>query len=331
MKKFAVVALLGLGCGLAVPGYAQDALPEPANKVIDFHKDIAPLFEEHCAKCHGDKKQKSDYRLDNRADAIGSGSEEGAIEVGNSADSLLVRLITGTDENFDIMPPKGDPLSPEQIGLIRAWIDQGAVWEGSGASETTAMEISYDKEPFPGLGEQWFVEATAQKGPLATWEMVSEKGPAGETCVALTSPNHESAGTFNLLWDGKTQFKNGTINVSLKSLSGDEDQGGGVIWRARDSANYYVARVNPLEKNVRLYKVVEGKREQLASADVDKAANDWVGLTVEHNDNQIKVHVDGQVLLEIESEALGEAGGVGLWTKADAATVFTTPVIQSKG
>lgn len=329
MKKIVVYAALGLGIGLAGPAMAQGELPAPASKVIDYQKDIAPIFTEHCGKCHGEKKQKSDYRLDTRDDAIKSGTEGGAIIVGDSAESLLVHVITGTAEDFDIMPPKGDPLTPEQIGLIRAWIDQGAVWEGSAAAAAPVLEERNDKEPFPGLGEQWFVEATAQKGPLAEWEMLAEKGPAGQDCIALVNPNHTSDGTYNLLWDSRARFLNGRIETSLKSTSGETDQGGGLIWRAKDKNNYYVARLNPLEKNLRLYQVVEGKREELASAEVDVAEGAWSTLAIEHQGNHIEVSLNGTVLLEADAGALGEAGGVGLWTKADAATVFTKPAVQA--
>jgi mono/diheme cytochrome c family protein len=326
--KNVVPALLGATLFLGVPSAMAVDLPAPAERVVDYHKDIAPIFEERCIKCHGEKKQKSDYRLDSRDDAISSGSEGAAITPGNSAESLLVRLLLGADDNYDIMPPKGDPLTPEQIGLIRAWIDQGVVWEGSAAGTTEAMAEKNDKVAFAGLGESWFVEATAQKGPLATWQIVDEKGPEGETAIALTKPNHTDAGTYNLLWDTKTQFKNGEIAVSLKSISGEEDQGGGLIWRAKDKNNYYVARFNPLEKNLRLYQVKDGKREKLASADVERAADQWSNLVVKQQDNAVSVTLNGQTLIKADVETFTEAGGIGLWTKADAATIFTQPKVS---
>ena len=330
MKNAVLFALAGTVVAASGTALAQAAMPEPAQRVVDYHKDIAPIFEERCIKCHGEKKQKSDYRLDSREDAIKSGSEGGAMIPGNSAESLMIRLLLGTDENFDIMPPKGDPLTPEQIGLIRAWIDQGVVWEGSAAGTTEAMAEGNDREAFPGLGEQWFVEATAQKGPLATWELVDEKGPAGESCVALTKPNHESAGTYNLLWDNKTKFKDGEISVALKSISGEEDQGGGLLWRAKDKNNYYVARFNPLENNLRLYQVKDGKREKLASADVTKEAGAWSTLAVKTQGTAIIISLDGQALIKTEANTFNDAGGIGLWTKADAATVFTTPKVTAQ-
>jgi len=326
--NFAVPGFLAAALAMAGVAAASD-LPAPAERVIDYHKDIAPIFEALCIECHGADKQKSDYRLDTRDDAIGSGSEGGAIIPGNSEDSLLVQLLAGIHPNFDIMPPKEDPLTPEQIGVVRAWIDQGAIWEGSAAANApAAMELSDEKAVFAGLGETWIVEGTAQRGPLATWALVEEKGPGGEACVALTQANHRSAGTYNLLWDTKSAFQNGQITVALKSTAGEEDQGGGILWRAQDKNNYYVARYNPLEKNLALYQVKDGQREKIASADYEKAADTWTTLTVGQQGDQILVTLDGQTLIRAEAGTFPDAGGIGLWTKADAATVFTRPLVE---
>ena len=85
------------------------------------------MLEKSCFKCHGEEKQKAKLRVDS-AEAIKKGSENGeVIVVGNSAKSSLVHTVAGLVEDM-MMPPedKGDPLTKEQIGLLRAWIDQGA-------------------------------------------------------------------------------------------------------------------------------------------------------------------------------------------------------------
>lgn len=100
--------------------------PAAAKKELTFAKDIKPLFEKSCFKCHGEEKQKGKLRVDS-AEAIRKGSEHGeVIVIGKSEKSSLVHAIAGLLD--DMMPPdgKGDPLTPEQIGLVRAWIDQGA-------------------------------------------------------------------------------------------------------------------------------------------------------------------------------------------------------------
>jgi len=125
-----LIAVLALTTAALMAGAAEPAkLPPPAeNKDLTFVTDIKPIFDKACIECHGPKKKKGDLRLDSRELALKGGEEGPDIKVGDSANSDLVKLVAriGDEENW--MPPvdKGKPLSPEQVGLIRAWIDQGA-------------------------------------------------------------------------------------------------------------------------------------------------------------------------------------------------------------
>ena len=296
-----------------------------AGAEVDFQKDIWPIFEASCIECHGAENKKSGLRMDNKADAIKGGTEGPMFIAGDSAGSLLIQLVEGTNENFDRMPPDGDPLSAEQIAKLKEWIDGGAAWpdDGAPAADTAAADEHPATAKAAGLPDSWKVEATNQVGPLATWELSKDlKGPAGEPVIALTSPNHTESGTFNLLWTDSRPFKDGSFEVAIKSIGGAEDQGGGVIWRVKDKNNYYVARYNPLEGNFRIYKLVDGKREQIANADV-KQEGEWVTLKIETAGSQITGYLNGEKLLEVADEAHPEAGGAGYWTKADAATAFS--------
>ena len=101
----------------------------PASKKdgVTFERDIKPIFEKSCFKCHGTEKQKGKLRVDSLA-AVMKGGENGKIvEVGNSAKSGVVLSISRLDEDSQ-MPPdgKGEPLTKDQVGLVRAWVDQGA-------------------------------------------------------------------------------------------------------------------------------------------------------------------------------------------------------------
>ena len=107
-------------------------LPPPSDKQgVTYAKDIKPIFEKSCFKCHGPDKQKSKLRLDN-LEAVVKGGENGPdIIPGKSAESTLVHNIARIGDEDDYMPPpdnkdKIPPLTKDQIGLIRAWIDQGA-------------------------------------------------------------------------------------------------------------------------------------------------------------------------------------------------------------
>jgi mono/diheme cytochrome c family protein len=99
-----------------------------ANQDVTYAQAIKPIFDKNCIKCHGKDKQKAGLRLDSREAAI-QGSDDGPVfEIGKSAESVLVTNISRTGSEDDWMPPvdRGEPLTRDQIALIRAWIDQGA-------------------------------------------------------------------------------------------------------------------------------------------------------------------------------------------------------------
>lgn len=101
--------------------------PAAAKKGVTYAKDIKPIFEKACFQCHGPEKQKGDLRVDS-LEAILKGSEYGkVVEPGKVDKSPLLWSVARLDEDT-AMPPEGkaDPLTKEQVGLVRAWIEQGA-------------------------------------------------------------------------------------------------------------------------------------------------------------------------------------------------------------
>ena len=106
------------------------ALPPAAARKVDFVKDIQPIFSSRCYECHAEKKQEAQFRLDAKEIALKGGELGPAIVPGKSAESLLIRAVAGVKPDF-VMPKKGERLTAEQIGLLRAWIDQGAEWPDS--------------------------------------------------------------------------------------------------------------------------------------------------------------------------------------------------------
>lgn len=181
-----------------------------------------------------------------------------------------------------------------------------------------------------GLPAGWKVEATKSRGPLATWEVVEDRAaPGGSRVLALTAPNHRVRRTYNICWTDTVSFEDGEITLSFKANSGSIDQGGGPIWRVQDKDNYYVCRANPLESNFRVYRVENGQRTQLADAPVEVATGEWQRIEIEQRGSHIVCRLNGDLLLEIDDATFPEAGGVGLWTKADAATAFDDIEIRS--
>src|SRR6476620_2712881 len=118
---------------LASPATGADIakLPPPADRKIDYVKHVQPIFANACYSCHGDKKQQSGFRLDRKADAFKGAEIAKPIMPGKSAESPLIHYVAGVDEDVK-MPPEGDMLTAEQVGILRAWIDQGANWPETG-------------------------------------------------------------------------------------------------------------------------------------------------------------------------------------------------------
>ena len=105
--------------------------PASEKKGVTFDADIKPIFEKSCVKCHSGDKAKSKLHLDSAAGAVKGGKEGPDIIVGKSGESPLVYAVAHVGDEDDFMPPLKNkanigPLTKEQVGLIRAWIDQGA-------------------------------------------------------------------------------------------------------------------------------------------------------------------------------------------------------------
>src|ERR1051326_4393105 len=125
---FFVTVVFSGTLGLTVSAANSSQLPAPANRKVDFTRDIQPILAKNCYECHGGEKQKGGLRLDQKEAALKGGDTGPALTPGKSAESLLIKVVAGTSEDIARMPKKRDPLSDEQIGLLRAWIDQGADW-----------------------------------------------------------------------------------------------------------------------------------------------------------------------------------------------------------
>src|ERR1041384_1617774 len=126
--KFVTIKRLFAGAMTVATVVIAAELPAVADKKIDFVRDIQPLLAKHCYECHGEKKQKAELRWDMKSVALKGGEHGPAIVPGKSAESLIIQLVAGLKGEDKIMPQKGERLTAGEIGLLRTWIDQGAVW-----------------------------------------------------------------------------------------------------------------------------------------------------------------------------------------------------------
>lgn len=195
------------------------------------------------------------------------------------------------------------------------------------AVETFAAEdftVNFDDVTQGQLPIGWTTDATNRAGTLAEWSVVTDSNAPSKPNVLTLKTVHDMSGSvFNLCWTRDIAFEDGKIEIQVRANTGKEDQGGGVIWRARDGNNYYIARYNPLETNFRIYYVKNGGRKQLASAGrVGISAGEWFKLKIIQDGDKIEGYLNGKKYLEVSDNTFTGPGGVGFWTKADAASSF---------
>ncbi len=123
---------------LCAPWIAAAQLSPAAQTQVDFARDIEPLFRTRCQGCHGAKQQMSGLRLDRGEDALRGGYSGAVILPGKSEASRLIQMVSGAVEGR-FMPPAGARLTPAEIGMLRAWIDQGAHWPASAAGTASTV------------------------------------------------------------------------------------------------------------------------------------------------------------------------------------------------
>ena len=185
----------------------------------------------------------------------------------------------------------------------------------------------------PGSPPAGFTFARTGKGPEGQWTVVED--PTASMGRAIEQSNTDRTDyRFPLAIHDSLSAANVDVELRFKVVGGKIDQAGGIAVRLADADNYYVVRANALEDNVRLYRVVNGRREQLAGANLKVSANEWHTLGLRAEANRFTVSYDGKTLFGATDNTFAEAGGIALWTKADSVTRFDririTPLPQDK-
>ena len=132
-----LAAAVAVAASIGARALSATPQPQAATPAVDFVRDIQPILQTSCVKCHGPTRSRGGLQLHERSLAMKGGDSGVVIQPGRGADSLLVRRVIGV-EGEDLMPREGDPLSPAQIALLRTWIDQGAPWPVTAAAVAAA-------------------------------------------------------------------------------------------------------------------------------------------------------------------------------------------------
>jgi hypothetical protein len=193
-----------------------------------------------------------------------------------------------------------------------------------------ALAMADDKKPLLSLTKDdvgklpagWKAAQTG-KGEGSVWKVVADDtAPSGTGYVVAQTAESPNA-LFNLCVLEDSKYQDLELSVQFKAMRGKNDQGGGVVWRYQDPDNYYICRMNPLEDNFRVYKVVGGKRTQLKTKeDLKIPTGEWHTIKIEQRGDQIECYLDGKKYLEARDGTFPNAGKVGLWSKSDAQSHF---------
>lgn len=186
------------------------------------------------------------------------------------------------------------------------------------------IQFDFENQPAGQLPDGWSEYYTGSGG--TEWKVKEDNGNKVLSQLYSDNPNNH----FNVAVNNDIMAQDMVLTVRLKGITGNHDQGGGFVWRYTDKNNYYVVRANPLEDNVVLYKVEEGKRTDLPlvgkgktyGVDVPPLGNGWNTMKLEVKDDLFTVFLNGKEIFKVQDKTFTNAGKVGLWTKADAVTYF---------
>jgi hypothetical protein len=198
-----------------------------------------------------------------------------------------------------------------------------AAWLSNGEA-ARAQIVTFDSET-SGQPPKDFEFGLAGEGGPGRWEMIADSTAGGGKALAQLSTNTAEFRYLVAIYKPVTAA-NVEVTARCKPMSGQADQACGVIVRASDPSNYYMARANALEDNVRFYRVRAGQREQLASADGIKIARgQWHTLTLNVREDRFTVFFNDKPL-HVTTDSTPQPrpldGRVGFWVKSDSVTYF---------
>ena len=189
------------------------------------------------------------------------------------------------------------------------------------AAQSTPRRFDFE-EMAAGPAPSGFTVALTGGGPPPRWVVLEDSSsPAGPKVLAETSRDRTNDRFPLAVLDGVTA-RDAVLSVRFRPVDGRVDQAAGLVLRYRDARNYYIARANALEDNVRLYRVVDGRRIQFAGVDVRVPRDRWQTLGLRLEGDRFEVALEGWALFSATDRTFADAGRVGLWTKADSLTHF---------
>lgn len=194
------------------------------------------------------------------------------------------------------------------------------------SSDRKTITFDTDAAGSPPAG---FEFARTGNGAEGKWVVRDDKDKPGNHVLVQESADKTDY-RFPMAVVKEGAYKDVRLSVRAKPVSGEVDQGFGLVWRYRDANNYYITRCNADEDNCTIYHTVKGSRRAFQNKAIKVATNMWHTLKMEATGDHFTVWFDGTKVLDAKDETFKEAGRVGLWTKADSVIQFDDFTIEGR-
>ena len=250
---------------LLIPAWGESKLPPPASVQIDFVRDVKPILEANCLGCHGKKQQQSGLRLDKRQNALRGGDYGAVIMPGRSAESKLILRVAGSEAGMQ-MPPTG-PLAASDIGILRAWIDQGGEFPDVPLG---VEEHAPDKPLDPKT--QAFLDAVRRADPSAVRKILR-----GDRSLANARDNGGSSALMHAALLGGSDVMRLLLDAGADPNAKNRRDATALLWAITDIRSVQLLLDRGADPNVRS---VEG-RSPLYLAASEPAGTDIVKLLLD--------------------------------------------------
>ena len=190
--------------------------------------------------------------------------------------------------------------------------------DGFSQSAATAIGIAKMDVGSPPIDFQF---ARTGEGDLGRWVVVSDDSSFAGRAIEQSSTDRTDY-RFPLAIFSSVVAKNVDVSTKFKPVAGRVDPAGGIAVRVLDSDNYYVARANALEDNVRFYRVVKGRRQQIDGVNTKVSSGEWHSLGLKAQGESFTIEFDGKTLFTASDKTVADPGKIALWTKSDSVTRF---------
>lgn len=186
----------------------------------------------------------------------------------------------------------------------------------------SGIVIPFDSESAGGVPTGFATAETGAQAQPATWQIAADDTAPSRPNAVVVAQNPNGGSTFSTLLANQPVLANLEVSAKVKALAGTEAQGGGVIWRYQDAANYYVASWNPTDNALDVWRVKDGKRKRIGTGATNGDAAGWHEIRVEMRGDRIQAYFDGKKVVTERDFTFAEPGKVGFWVAADARAAF---------